>query len=153
MTNKRRELINELKKSLTLSELQIFYKRNNINFQEIDTFHDLAISLTETVHSTYLGDDVMKDGSQLRHFDWCWQKVLDDLKKENLEFKPNSTLYKYFVKYFKDMYYTRENKGESARVITRYWDLIMSYNTTKPHGELRIFLNLYKLMRKNLVIL
>jgi hypothetical protein len=152
MGNRQKELIDAIKKDLSPAELQQFYQRYNVVFERVDVFRDLSVSLTKTIHTTYLGDDITPPSQQLQHFKWCWQKVLSDFAKEGIYFKQTGTLYRYFAKYFQEMFYNKENKNEETEIILRYWKFIMSYITPKRHQDLSLFITMYKLMESNLVI-
>lgn len=152
MGNRQKELLASLKKDLTAVELQQFYQQNNVVFERVDAFRDLGISLIKTIHSTYLGDEVTPSSQQLKHFKWCWQKVLADFAKESIYFKERSTLYKYFAKYFNEMFYTKENKDEQVVIIIKYFQFILSYGTPKKHRDLHLFTTMYNLMSQNLVM-
>lgn len=152
MGNRQRELIATIRKDLSTAELQVFYQQQNIVFERVDLFRDLSISLAKTIHSTYLGDEITSPSQQLKHFRWCWQKVLDDFTQENIYFKVKGTLYQHFAKYFREMFYSKDNKNEETQVIIKYWAFIMSYQHPKRHADLNLFLTMYNLMNQNLTI-
>jgi hypothetical protein len=150
--NRQLELIAAIRKDLTAAELQMFYQQHNIVFERVDLFRDLSISLAKTIHSTYLGDEITSSSQQLKHFKWCWNKVLSDFAKEGIQFKPKGTLYLHFAKYYREMYYSKENKNEEIELILKYWAFIMSYVTPKRHIDLNLFITLYNLMCQNLLL-
>lgn len=152
MGNRQKELIEAIKKDLSPAELQQFYQRYNVVFERVDVFRDLSVSLAKTIHTTYLGDDITPPSQQLQHFKWCWQKVLSDFAKEGIYFKQKGTLYRYFAKYFQEMFYNKDNKVAEIEIIVRYWKFIMSYVTPKRYQDLSLFITMYNLMYQNLSI-
>jgi hypothetical protein len=151
-TNRQKELIAAIKKDLTPAELQQFYQQHHIVFERVDLFRDLSVSLTKTIHYTYLGDEITPPSQQLQHFKWCWTKVLSQFASESIYFREKGTLYQYFAKYFQEMYYSKDNKNEEIDLILRYWKMIMSYTKPKRHIDLSIFITMYNLMSQNLTI-
>ena len=50
-------------------------------------FLDYVDSLLTLITETFLGDDVMGDDeARLNHFKWCWNKTIDNFRKENINF-------------------------------------------------------------------
>lgn len=152
MGNKQKELIETIRKDLSHAELHQFYRIHNVILERVDLFRDLCTSLTKTIYSTYLGDDITSPKYQLKHFNWCWDKTLVDFNKENIFFKKQGTLFNYLLKYFQEMFYMNVNKYEEEVVILRYWKFIFSYTEPKRHKDLNFFITLYNLMNQNLVI-
>lgn len=150
MTNKEKQLIETIKKDLTDTELSVFYKQNGIIFEYVDIFRDLAISLVNIVSSTYLGDSITDPSKQLKHFQWCWQKVLKNFATEHIYFKPKGSLYTFFAKYFQTRYYMKDDKLLEVEIMLQYWRFIMNYTTIKNHQQLNLFITTYKIMRQNL---
>lgn len=152
MGNRQKEFLDTISKDLSPAELQLFYQQHNIIFERADVFRDLSISLARIIHSTYLGDDVTPPSQQLQHFKWCWGKTLDSFAKEKILFNKKGSLYEYFATYFREMYYSKDNKKEELAVIIRYWKFILSYTNTKRHQDISLFMVTYNLMSENLII-
>lgn len=152
MGNKKQELIATIKKDLSLTELYTFYHQHNVIFERVDLFRDFAMSLTKIIASTYLGDDYTPPSQQLSHFQWCWNKVVEDFKKEHIYFQPKGVHFRYFCKYFNEMYYDKTDKESQIALITQFWLVTFSYLTPKRHIDLNVFMGLYKLLNKNLTI-
>ena len=151
MDDKRKEFIKQIHKDLTESELHLFYNKNGIVFEEVDLFRDFVVGLTYIISNTYLGDSITPPKKQLSHFNWCWDKNINNFKKENIYFNEKGSHYAYLVKYFTETFYNNEDKNMAIKLIIKFWVTIMTYLPPKKMIDLGVLLNLYKLMHKNLV--
>jgi hypothetical protein len=152
MANRKKELIDTIQKDLTVTELHTFYTANNVVFERVDLFRDFVISLANIIASTYLGDDITSAEQRMKHFDWCWNKNIQNFAEEHIYFMPKGTHYKYFKKYFTETFYDREDKILSMQLIVKFWYSIMSYLILRRQIDLRVFMGMYKMLEDNLVI-
>lgn len=152
MGNRKQELIAVLQKDLSSTELATFYNRHHIIFERVDLFRDFIISLTKLISNTYLGDDITSPEKQLSHFKWCWNKNLKNFAAENIKFQSKGDHYRYFMKYFVEMFYEKEDKDVQTGLIIQFWTQIMGYLPPRRHIDLGIFIGYYNLMNKNLAI-
>jgi hypothetical protein len=150
--NRKQELIDTLQKDLSASELVSFYQSRHIIFERVDLFRDFVISLTKIISSTYLGDSITPPEKQFSHFKWCWKKNINNFEKENIYFNVKGSHYDYFMKYYMDTFYTHDDKDLQAKLIIEFWTHIMSYLPIKRSIDLGVFMVLYELLSKNLVL-
>jgi hypothetical protein len=151
MANRKQELLQTIQKDLTNNELLTFYTTNNIVFERIDLFRDFVISLTLLVSSTYLGDTLTSPEQRMKHFDWCWNKNLNNFAEEHIYIKSKGVHYRYFSKYFAETFYAKEDKETSVKLILKFWNSIMSYLSIRRQIDLQVFIGLYKMMDSYLV--
>jgi len=84
---------NWMVKPIPSEEVDIWFNVNNMNYEKIELYGDIFKSLNFVIMDTYLGQDGletkinMSDEDNLSHFTWCWNKVIEDFKKENIEIK------------------------------------------------------------------
>jgi hypothetical protein len=152
MGNRQKELLDTIQKDLSLNELHTFYVNNGIVFERVDLYRDFVISLAKIVSSTYLGDDITPPDQQAKHFDWCWNKNIQNFKEEHIYFKLKGSHYKYFKKYFTETFYVKDNKELSMQLIVKFWNTIMSYMGTRRQIDLQVFVGMYKMLDENFVI-
>ena len=87
------QFFNWLTKPMTVEEIDAWYRANNIVPEMSDLFRDFCFSLLNLVDTTYLGDDDsgvetkigLSEEDNETHFKWCWNKTIDNFKKENIE--------------------------------------------------------------------
>jgi hypothetical protein len=93
----------------------------------------------------------MDDLDNIKHFDWCWNKTMENFKKENISFEEKGEHYDYFLSLFSEIYYkqTKDNVRNSIDVF--FNDL---FNRDKPFTQvdLDLIYNIYKTLDKNLIV-
>jgi hypothetical protein len=134
-------------KPLNQDQLNYLNKLNDVTIEKVELFRDFTLSLFYTVYQTYLGDDVINnDEDMVIHFNWCWNKVIDDYSMENLFFVEKGEHYYYFLNYFTDKFYILENKDTiDLNEIVQYWSNIFSIDQIKTKSQYDIFIELYKI--------
>lgn len=127
--------------------IQMIYTKNNIIFQKCELFNDFVKSLLLTVFETYMGDDVTNPHEQLNHFNWCWNKTLDNFKDEGFMFQ-NNNLYNYFLEFTFEVFYSNKDKAkpEFETGILNIWNDIFNYNKIKTNSDLDALVEIYSLM-------
>ena len=77
-------------------------------------FKDYCFSFYQLVRTTYLGDSYhdsnetrigMSEEDKLKHYNWCWEKTIDNFSKENITFKFSNDDYQYFKEFFFEVFY------------------------------------------------
>jgi hypothetical protein len=138
--------------SKPMSGEQLIYLNsiNNVGTERVELFNDFIVSLCYLIHDTYLGDDVYSDIDDIKsHFDWCWNKNIDNFKKENLHFMSNGEHYYYFLNYFTEIYYRNQDKNKLLfNKVIDFWVNIFSLLKNKTKSEYDIFIEVYKTLNK-----
>lgn len=128
----------------------VWYRTYNISREKLILFHDFLISLYDLVDSTYMGSDVMViEEDQKNHFNWCWDKTIDNFSKEKIFFKPRSNLYEYFWNLFLEAYYLTKIDNKPVKIVEYFYKLF-DINYFKTNSELDIVTEIYKLFDQNL---
>lgn len=126
---------------------------NGIVFEKIEIFKEFLIALTDTIYTTYMGDDVTdtkKDKEN--HYSWAFNKTIDDFEKRDLYFMRDGEHYYYYFRYFNDIFYFEDNKStELIGTIIDFWETILSFRISKTKSEYDIFLEIYKNLNKYFV--
>jgi len=133
--------------------IQMIYTKNNIQFQKCDLFNDFVKSLLLTVFDTYMGDDVTNPTEQLNHFNWCWNRTLDNFKGEGFVFD-NSNLYNYFLEFSFEVFYSNidKTKKDLETGILKIWDDLFNYEKLKTNSDIDALVEIYGLMDNTLKI-
>jgi hypothetical protein len=151
--------LNYITKNLDPEQVDIWFRVNNIIPEKMELYYDLSYSLYLLIKTTYLGDEndsvetkvKMDDSDNIKHFNWCWEKTIQNFKKENIEFEVEGEHYDYFLSLFSEIYYkqTKDNVRDSIDVF--FNDL---FNREKPFTQvdLDLIFNIYKSLDKNLIL-
>lgn len=145
------DLIDFVYRPVEKEEVLYLYKINNVNQQRVELYLDFILSLYKTVTTTHLGDDTMGGEDNQKHFNWCWQKVLNSFKLEDITFKDNEEFNTYFNEVFLEFFYEVDDKSENN--IKPFLDLYIhnfTYNSIKTKSELESFFDLYKIFDKSI---
>ena len=102
---------NYITKPLNPEDVDIWFRVNNIIPEKLELFSDFSHSLNITIVNTYLGEDntpnetkiVMSSDDNIKHFDWCWGKIITNFEKENINFNSEGEHYDYFRSFFVDI--------------------------------------------------
>lgn len=132
------------------SDLEIWFKANNIIPEKSELFFYFIKSLYLLVDKTYLGSDVIKDGESKNHFLWCWNKVISDLEKEDIKFNIEGDHFDYFWNFFLESFYSTDNSLIIDKVDTFFTTLFV-ITDRKTKSELDIYTELYKTLDNNLI--
>jgi hypothetical protein len=104
---------------------------------------------------TYLGENIsetkiiLSDEDNKSHFDWCWKKMVENFKKENVMIKSNGDHKEYFQSFFLETFYNQSR--ESIKLsINKFLNEIFDTEMTYSKSDLDLLTELYKLMEKNM---
>jgi hypothetical protein len=131
-------------------QIDIWYRTYSINRDKIILFYDFLSSLHTLIDETFLGVDVLyKEFDQRGHFDWCWNKIIENFNKERIFFKDKGNHYEYFWNFFFEAYYLSKIDEKETR-ISEYFYKLFDFRYVKSRSELDILTEVYKLFEQNL---
>jgi len=145
---------NWMAKPLPKDEIIIWFNVHNMSYEKIELYGDITKSLNQIISDTYLGDEisetkiVLSDDDNESHFDWCWDKTLENFRKENVIIKHGGELKDYFKSFFSDTFYM-QTKKELRATIGKFLSEIFNADMTYSKSDLDLLTELYKLMEKN----
>lgn len=150
--DKNIEFLSYIGSPLSENSVAVIYSANNISFGRCELFSDYVQSLLCVIFNTYLGDEITEEDDRLKHFEWCWQKNIDNFKLEGINFSSKGESFDYFKEFMIEVFYNIENK-ESKKIkgiITSLWDTIFSYNGVKTSSDMDNFIEIYKILEKSI---
>jgi hypothetical protein len=141
-------------KPLPKEELIIWFNVHNMTYEKIELYGDVFKSLNQIIVDTYLGDDisvtkiVLSDEDKTSHFEWCWKKMIDDFRRENILIKYDGEHKEYFKSFYMDTFYNQ--KEDSVRQsIPKFLREIFDVGNMYSKSDLDLLTELYKLIEKN----
>ena len=100
-------------------EMALWVKAYNIKSEKTELFFDFINSLFTLIRETYLGEDIMKKEEDIKgHFTWCWDKVVSNFKKENINFNEVGNHYEYFWNFFYESFYIAKEEETIPKIIS-----------------------------------
>ena len=150
---------NYITKHLDSEEVDVWFKVNNIVPENLELYYDLSHTLYLLIKSTYLGNSnsiletkvEMSSLDNTKHFNWCWNKTIENFTKENITFKLEGDHYDYLFSLFNEIYYSQNKEDVRESIHIFFNDL---FDRVKPFTQvdLDIIYSIYKTLDKNLVI-
>jgi hypothetical protein len=146
---------NWMAKPLPKDEIIIWFNIHNMTYEKIELYGDISKSLTKIIMDTYLGESVsetkimLSDEDNMAHFEWSWNKMIEDFRKENIKIKFKGDHKDYFQSFFKDTFYNQP-KESIKHSIDKFLIEIFDTEVTFSKSDLDLLTELYKLMEKNM---
>ena len=150
---KHLELLEYMKKPLSIESIELLYNANNVRYENAMIYSDFSVSLTNLITTTYLGDDLMSEEDREKHFNWCWDKVNENFKKEQIELNPSNELKLWYFDNFDIAFYNYQDKEENTKIpstLVKFFKEIFNIQCIKTRAEVDVFIEVYKLFTQNL---
>lgn len=93
----------------------------------------------------------MLEEDKENHFNWCWKKVLEDFRKEEISFEEEGEHYVYFKIFFEEIFYKQEDK-KIRNSIDIFFKDVFDFEKTFTRSDLDMILEIYKNLDKNITI-
>jgi len=139
-------------------DVDIWFKVNNIIPEKMDLYYDFSFSLYYLILDTYLGDDknsetqiILSEEDNLKHFEWCWSKTVENFQKEGIVFNKRGDHYDYFSLFFGDIFYDQKESRIKNSIGEFFNDL---FDRKKPFtkSDLDMISSIYKSLDKNMSV-
>lgn len=139
-------------------DVDIWFKVNNIIPEKMDLYYDFSFSLYYLILETYLGDEknnetkiTLSDEDNIKHFEWCWDKTIDNFKKEEITFNRKGDHYDYFLSFFTEIFYNQKESKIKDSIGVFFNDL---FDRKKPFtkSDLDMISSIYKSLDKNMSV-
>jgi len=150
---------NYISKPVPQEDVDIWFRVNNIIPEKLELFSDFSQSLYQLMRETYLGDNniqyetkiILSNEDKIKHFEWCWNKVITNFSKEGLMFQPDGDHFIYFRTFFDDIFYNqKEEKIKNS--VNDFFSQLFDIEKPFTKSDLDIMSVIYKLLDKNLNI-
>ncbi len=151
--DKKKEFLSYIKTPLSENSIAVLYSANNIRYEKCLLFSDYVQSLLTLIFDTYMGDDITSDDDKFKHFEWCWNKNIENFKDEGIHFGTTNSSYNYFLEFMMEVFYTITTKGGKEHIpitIRTLWLSVFSYNRMKTRSDMDNFIEIYGILEKSL---
>ena len=145
---------NWMTKALPKDEIIIWFNIHNMTYEKIELYGDVFKSLNQIIVDTYLGDDVsvtkivLSDEDKVSHFEWCWKKMINDFRRENILIKYDGEHKEYFKSFYMDTFYNQP-EDSVKQSIPKFLKEIFDVRYMYSKSDLDLLTELYKLIEKN----
>ena len=146
------EFYNYITEPVTPEDMRLWVRHKNIDADRAELFYDFIDSTHTLLDETFLGDDVIitREDKQ-KHFNWCWNKTIDNFKEEDIIFSVEGDHYEYFWNFFYESYYTDKDKRD-VHNINNYFLILSKLHILETKSELDMLSDIYILLDSNLTV-
>ena len=150
---------NYISKPVPNDEVDIWLKMNNILPEKLELFSDFTQSLYDLIRETYLGETtesydtkiLMTPEDNKKHFEWCWNRTIENFRKEGLLFNIKGDHYVYFETFFEDtFYYQKEQKIKNS--VKDFFNVLFDLKKPFTKSDLDMISVIYKMLDKSLKV-
>ena len=147
---------NYISKPLQPEDVDVWFRVNNIIPEKLELYSDFTHSLNNLINSTYLGENdinetkiVLSKDDDRNHFEWCWNKLIDNFNKETIIFDNRGEHFDYFESFFGETFYNQKDIKVKLSIGFFFTDL---FNNEKSFtkSDLDMVTTIYKLLDKHL---
>ncbi len=155
--NSMENFFNWVTKPVPNEEVVMWFNAHNMIHEKIELFGDIFKSLDYLIEDTYMGDTngdsietkiVLSQQDKELHFDWCWNKMVENFVKENTVITSDGEHKNYLKSFYMDIYYNQSNNKVRSSVSVFLSEI---FNMSKPFSksDLEMITEIYKMMDKN----
>lgn len=151
--DKTLDFLSYIKNNLSEHTLIMLYDANKVRFDRCQLYSDFVCSLLLIVFDTYMGDEYTDKEQRVTHFNWCWDKNINNFKEENIIFKSIEELKDYFKEFLVEVYYNIEDKDSKPYIsenLISLWEYLFDYKKPKSQADVDSFIEIYNIFEKSL---
>jgi hypothetical protein len=118
-------------------------KKYNIVRDRVEIYRDFTFNLLYYIYYYYLDKQTLSaDDDIYNHYSWCYRKVCDEFKEEEIDFSKNEKLKEYFFTYYYHQFY-RSNDDPSLKYFENFWKSIFEIDKHKNRNTINILIEIY----------
>jgi hypothetical protein len=113
----------------------------------IELYKDFTFNLLYYINKYYLDNVTLKLDEDIKnHYNWCFDKVCEEFKEEEINFSDNKRLREYFYGYYYQQYY-KINKLFPLSHYVNFWENIFNVDEYKNKNKniLNVLIELYEI--------
>lgn len=115
-------------------------------------FQDFTITLLMSIQYYYLDQQTLNNDKDIKnHFNFCYNKVSKTYIDEEINFKDNMELRKFFYDYYyQNLYVSSEPIINTFKNSLNFWLKIFKIETNKTQNTLQFLIGLYKIFNETI---
>jgi hypothetical protein len=151
--NSMENFFNYMAKTIPKDEVIIWFNIHNMYYEKIDLYGDIFKSLNYIILNTHMGNEyretkiILTKEDNYNHFVWCWNKMIEDFRKENIIIDEEGDHKDYFISFFNDTFYDQPDK-KTRESINEFLSEIFNVDKTFVKPDLDILTEFYKILQK-----
>jgi len=130
---------------MKIKSTKVTTKKYIIVKDRVELYKDFALNLLYHIDHYYVDFDSIHEDSDINnHFSWCFNKVCDEFKEENIDFSTNVVLKEYFNTYYYHQYYKIKGTDDiQLQHHEKFWNEVFNINNEKNRNILNILIEIY----------
>lgn len=144
---------NYMTKTIPKDEIIIWFNIHNMYYEKIELYGDIFKSLNYVILETHMGNEyretkiILTKEDNENHFEWCWDKIVEDFRKENIIIDKNGEHKEYFMSFFNDSFYNQPDKN-TRESINNFLNDIFNVDKVFIKQDLDILTEFYRILQK-----
>jgi hypothetical protein len=117
----------------------------------VEIYRDFAMNLLYYIFNFYIDKESLSADEDIRnHYNWCFNKVCEEFKQEDLDFSTNQELKEYFFAYYYHQFYkVNNNQDTSIEYYEKFWKNIFEIDGQKNKNIINILIEIYNIYDKS----
>jgi len=125
-------------------------KKYSIVRDRVEIYRDFAFNLLYYIFHYYLDKQTLSaDEDIYNHYSWCYRKVCDEFKEEEIDFSKNEELKEYFFTYYYHQFY-KSNEDIPLKNFENFWKSIFEIDKHKNRNTVNILIEIYTIYDKSI---
>jgi hypothetical protein len=120
----------------------------------VEIYKDFALNLLYYINHYYIDRESLSADEDIHnHYVWCFNKVCDEFKQEEIDFSKNVELREYFYAYYYHQFYKvtgNKNQDTSLGFYERFWKNIFEIDKQKNKNIINILIEIYNIYDKSI---
>ena len=110
----------------------------------VEIYKDFTINLTNYIIDYYLDNVTLSNDVDIKnHYNFCFNKVCDEFKKEEIDFTNNDGIREYYYTFFYNQFYKIDNEGITAEYYEKFWRNIFDIKKQKSKNMINTLVEVY----------
>ncbi len=120
-----------------------------------EIYKDFTLNLLYCIFDFYLDRQTLSEDTDIyNHFNWCFNRVCDVYKKEEIDFSKNEDLKNYFYSYYYQQFY-KPNIDEISEMpplsyYEKFWKNIFEIDKQKNKNIVKVLIETYNIFDKSI---
>jgi hypothetical protein len=122
---------------------------------KLDIYYDFTKNLILCIIKYYLDDETLASNKDItNHYNWCYNKICNEFKEEDIDFTNNSELREYFFSLYKTNFYKSSKRNNdliySEAYFLKFWKNIFILNSDIRNVNINVLVELYLIFDKSI---
>jgi hypothetical protein len=115
----------------------------------VEIYKDFTINLLNYIIDYYLDEKTLSHDVDIKnHFNWCFNKVCDEFKLEDIDFSDNKKLKTYFFDFYYHQFYKRNilntiEVNSPLKYYDKIWRSVFEIDKQRNKNDIKVLIEIY----------